>query len=99
MANRPPLFTDTQAVRAMPFKLEPDADATVSVTRQLTGVGADLEGFKLKLIDTCGLEDPEAGDTVNYGVRCRALKRSAQPVPLIYVLSRQPSLQMPWCAA
>lgn len=29
----------------------------------------ELDGFRLKLIDTCGLEDPEAGDTVNYTVR------------------------------
>ena len=28
----------------------------------------ELDGFKVQLIDTCGLEDPEAGDTVNYGV-------------------------------
>lgn len=25
-------------------------------------------GFRVRLIDTCGLEDPEAGDTVNYAV-------------------------------
>jgi hypothetical protein len=30
-----------------------------------------LDGFRLTLIDTCGLEDPEAGDTVSYGVSGR----------------------------
>jgi predicted GTPase len=29
----------------------------------------ELHGFRVKIIDTCGLEDPEAGDTVNYTVR------------------------------
>jgi hypothetical protein len=28
----------------------------------------DVDGFRLKVVDTCGLEDPEAGDTVNYMV-------------------------------
>jgi hypothetical protein len=28
----------------------------------------DVDGFRFKVIDTCGLEDPEAGDTVNYMV-------------------------------
>jgi len=28
----------------------------------------DVDGFRVKVIDTCGLEDPEAGDTVNYMV-------------------------------
>lgn len=29
----------------------------------------EVEGLKIKLIDTCGLEDPEAGDTVHHVVR------------------------------
>lgn len=31
--------------------------------------GEEAEGLKVKVIDTCGLEDPEAGDTVHYTVR------------------------------
>jgi hypothetical protein len=34
----------------------------------------ELDGFKVQLIDTCGLEDPEAGDSVNYGVRFELLE-------------------------
>ncbi len=35
---------------------------------QVTLGDPELDGFKLRLIDTCGVEDPEAGDTVNYPV-------------------------------
>jgi len=36
--------------------------------RQVSLGDEALDGFRLTLIDTCGLEDPEAGDTVSYGV-------------------------------
>jgi hypothetical protein len=36
---------------------------------------AELDGFRVKIIDTCGLEDPEAGDTVNYTVRTAQLQQ------------------------
>lgn len=57
------------------FKLQPDTDTCVTYLRQVAIGDGDLDGFRLRVIDTCGLEDPEAGDTVNYGVctHCCAL--------------------------
>lgn len=43
---------------------------------QVTLANPELDGFKVKVIDTCGLEDPEAGDTVNY----TALQRIAEDI-------------------
>jgi AIG1 family len=54
------------------FKLQPDTDTCVTYLRQVAIGDGDLDGFRLRVIDTCGLEDPEAGDTVNYGVCARA---------------------------
>jgi hypothetical protein len=55
------------AVRVQAFKLQADTEVTTAVTRQVT-LGDDLDGFKVKIIDTCGLEEAEAGDSVSYGV-------------------------------
>ena len=35
---------------------------------QVEYADSSADGFRIKLIDTCGLEDPEAGDTVNQTV-------------------------------
>lgn len=37
-------------------------------THQVVVGDPEVDGFRVKFIDTCGLEDPEAGDTVNYMV-------------------------------
>lgn len=41
----------------------------LSLSCQVVVGDPEVDGFRLKLVDTCGLEDPEAGDTVNYMVR------------------------------
>lgn len=56
-------------VRVSAFKLQADSETALPVLKVLQLGGDEADGFKLKLIDTCGLEDPEAGDTVNYTVR------------------------------
>ncbi|KAI8464195.1 MAG: TOC34m [Monoraphidium minutum] len=58
------------------FKLQADTESTVKYVRQVALGDSDLDGFRLTLIDTCGLEDPEAGDTVSYG----ALQRIAEDI-------------------
>jgi tRNA U34 5-carboxymethylaminomethyl modifying GTPase MnmE/TrmE len=67
-----------RAAAVSAFKLQADTESTVRFVRQvaLGGAGGDEEGFRLTLIDTCGLEDPEAGDAVSYG----ALQRIAEDV-------------------
>lgn len=57
-----------QVARAVPFRIQPDPETTAIIRRQVTGMGADLDGFKIKIIDTCGLESPEGGDAVNHAV-------------------------------
>ncbi|GFR43145.1 hypothetical protein Agub_g4168 [Astrephomene gubernaculifera] len=64
------------AVRVQAFKLQADSEITTTVTRQVAVGDPEVDGFRLKLIDTCGLEDPEAGDTVNYG----ALSKIAEDI-------------------
>jgi hypothetical protein len=44
------------------------AAAAAAAACQVSLGDAELDGFRVKIIDTCGLEDPEAGDTVNYTV-------------------------------
>nr|ADF43174.1 TOC34m [Chlamydomonas reinhardtii] len=63
-------------VRVQAFKLQADTDITTTVVRQVAVGNSEVDGFRLKLIDTCGLEDPEAGDTVNLG----ALSKIAEDV-------------------
>lgn len=55
--------------------------ANCCVSVQVTVGDTELDGFRLKLIDTCGLEDPEAGDTVNY----TALQRIAEDIKGVQV--------------
>eukprot|EP00879_Flechtneria_rotunda_P017862 GHRR01018722.1.p1 GENE.GHRR01018722.1~~GHRR01018722.1.p1 ORF type:complete len:386 (+),score=140.67 GHRR01018722.1:145-1302(+) len=58
------------------FKLQPDTESSSTYLRQVTLGDPELDGFKVKIIDTYGLEDPEAGDTVNY----TALQRIAEDI-------------------
>lgn len=58
------------------FKLQPDTESSTSYVRQVVVGDPDVDGFRVKVIDTCGLEDPEAGDTVNY----MALERIAEDI-------------------
>ncbi|KAG2437622.1 hypothetical protein HYH02_011261 [Chlamydomonas schloesseri] len=62
--------------RVQAFKLQADTEITTTVVRQVAVGNPEMDGFRLKLIDTCGLEDPEAGDTVNLG----ALSKIAEDV-------------------
>lgn len=71
-------------------RLKPPAPCTHLINLIQVAVGdAEIDGFKIKLIDTCGLEDAEGGDTVNFGVsgprgtaRRAAAPRQQQPSPL-----------------
>ncbi|GBF87561.1 translocase of chloroplast-like protein [Raphidocelis subcapitata] len=65
-----------KAAAVSAFKLQADTESTVKFVRQVSLGDDALDGFRLTLIDTCGLEDPEAGDTVSYG----ALQRIAEDV-------------------
>ncbi|KIZ03478.1 chloroplast outer envelope protein [Monoraphidium neglectum] len=58
-----------KAAAVSAFKLQADTDSTVKYVRQVALGDEELDGYRLTLIDTCGLEDPEAGDTVSYGGR------------------------------
>ncbi len=51
--------------------------------------GPQVDGLRIRLIDTCGLEDPEAGDTVNYGVSGVGGDGVQNPVARYVVLSTQ----------
>ncbi|KAG2492652.1 hypothetical protein HYH03_009068 [Edaphochlamys debaryana] len=63
-------------VRVQAFKLQADTEITTSIVRQVEVGDAEVDGLRIKLIDTCGLEDPEAGDTVNYA----ALSKIAEDI-------------------
>jgi hypothetical protein len=68
-----------KAAAVSAFKLQPDVEASVTYAREVRLPAAHrhaslLNGFRLRLVDTAGLEDPEAGDALNYG----ALQRVAQ---------------------
>jgi len=65
-----------KAAAVAAFKLQPDTESSTTFVRQVSIGDPELDGFKVQLIDTCGLEDPEAGDTVNYG----ALERIAEDI-------------------
>lgn len=65
-----------RAAAVSAFKLQADTESTVKHVRQVALGDDALDGFRLTLIDTCGLEDPEAGDTVSYG----ALQRIAEDI-------------------
>ncbi|PNH07472.1 Translocase of chloroplast 33, chloroplastic [Tetrabaena socialis] len=60
-------------VRVQAFKLQADTEITKTVVRQVAVGDPEVDGLRLKLIDTCGLEDPEAGDTVNFGLHALQL--------------------------
>nr|BAU61571.1 chloroplast outer envelope protein [Gonium pectorale] len=73
------------AMRVQAFKLQADAEVATVVTRQVSISDDEIDGFRIRLIDTCGLEDSEAGDTVNL----TALKKIADDlrgVPIDVVL-------------
>nr|ADI46839.1 TOC34f [Volvox carteri f. nagariensis] len=63
-------------VRVQAFKLQADAEATMTIVRHISVGDPEIDGLRIKLIDTCGLEDPEAGDTVNWG----ALSKIAEDI-------------------
>ncbi len=48
----------------------------LAFTPQVEAPQSGADGFRVKLIDTCGLEDPEAGDSVNQ----TALRKIAQDI-------------------
>jgi len=43
-------------------------NCVIPLRLQVDFADSSADGFRIKLIDTCGLEDPEAGDTVNQAV-------------------------------
>eukprot|EP00798_Chlamydomonas_sp_ICE-L_P030488 gene30488-35505_t len=67
-----------------------DADDSVELIANVVEMeGHDADGFRVKLIDTCGLEDPEAGDTINM----TALKKIAseikgEPIDVVLYVDR-----------
>lgn len=63
-----------KAAAVSAFKLQADTESSSSYVKQVVVGDPDVDGFRLKVVDTCGLEDPEAGDTVNY----MALERIAE---------------------
>lgn len=68
-----------KAAAVSAFKLQPDVEASVTYAREVRLPAGHrharlLNGFRVRLIDTAGLEDPEAGDALNYP----ALQRVAQ---------------------
>ncbi|KAJ9506779.1 hypothetical protein QJQ45_002996 [Haematococcus lacustris] len=65
------------AARVQTFKLQADAEMVTPFVKEVgSSSGPDVEGFRIKLIDTCGLEDPDAGDTVHYA----ALRKIASAI-------------------
>ncbi|GAX84047.1 hypothetical protein CEUSTIGMA_g11471.t1 [Chlamydomonas eustigma] len=78
-----------QLARVMAFKLQADTEITTPFTKQIEAPDTELAGFRIKVIDTCGLEDPEGGDSVNY----TALKKIAsdikgQPIDVVLYVDR-----------
>jgi hypothetical protein len=68
-----------KAAAVSAFKLQPDVEASVTYAREVRLPAGHprarlLDGFRLRLVDTAGLEDPEAGDALNYP----AMQRAAQ---------------------
>lgn len=74
-----------KAAAVSAFKLQPDTESSTTYLRQVSLGDAELDGFRLKIIDTCGLEDPEAGDTVNYTALQR-ISEDIKGVPIDAVL-------------
>nr|BAU61608.1 chloroplast outer envelope protein [Gonium pectorale] len=77
------------AMRVQAFKLQADAEVATVVTRHVSIADDEIDGFRIRLIDTCGLEDSEAGDTVNL----TALKKIAEdlrgvPVDVVLYVDR-----------
>jgi len=71
-----------KAAAVSAFKLQADTESSTVFSRQVAAASSSaLEGFKLRLIDTCGLEDPEAGDTINYVVGAHGRPAAQQPGP------------------
>nr|ADI46934.1 TOC34m [Volvox carteri f. nagariensis] len=73
------------AVRVQAFKLQADTETTMPVLRRVAVGDPQIDGLRLKLIDTCGLEDPEAGDTVNWGALSK-IAEDIRGVPIDVVL-------------
>nr|BCL66170.1 translocon at the outer envelope membrane of chloroplasts 34 [Volvox reticuliferus] len=72
-------------VRVQAFKLQADTEITTTVMRQVAIGSHEVDGLRLKLIDTCGLEDAEAGDTVNWGALSK-IAEDVRGVPIDVVL-------------
>jgi len=64
------------AARVQAFKLQADAEMVTPFVKAVGEEISGLEGMRIKLIDTCGLEDPEAGDAVHYA----ALRKIADSI-------------------
>ena len=65
-----------QLAKVIAFKLQAETELVTPYLKQVEDPDSGADGFRVKLIDTCGLEDPEAGDTVNYA----ALKKIAKDI-------------------
>ncbi|KAF6261872.1 TOC34m [Scenedesmus sp. NREL 46B-D3] len=74
-----------KAAAVSAFKLQPDTESSSTYLRQVSLGDPELDGFRVKIIDTCGLEDPEAGDTVNYTALQR-ISEDIKGVPIDAVL-------------
>lgn len=76
-------------VRVQAFKLQADTEITTSVVRQVAIGNPEVDGLRIRLIDTCGLEDPEAGDTVNYGALAKIAEDiRGQPIDVVLYVDR-----------
>uniref|UniRef100_A0A7S0R593 AIG1-type G domain-containing protein n=1 Tax=Chlamydomonas leiostraca TaxID=1034604 RepID=A0A7S0R593_9CHLO len=77
--------------RVQAFKLQADGEIVTPIVKQV-GSGPDteeVEGLRVKLIDTCGLEDPEAGDTVHHtAMRKIADYIKGQPIDCVLYCDR-----------
>lgn len=65
-----PILTSPQPplCRRLTLPLPPPDTHTRHTPAQVAVGDASVDGFRVTLLDTCGLEDPEAGDSVNYMV-------------------------------
>nr|QKY15067.1 TOC34 (TOC34) [Polytomella parva] len=52
--------------QVQPIRLQPDPETVSLYVREVSIRDPSIDGFKIKIYDTCGLEDPESGDYASY---------------------------------
>lgn len=82
-------FLGEALARVMAFKLQADTEVSIPFNKHVEDASSSADGFKLSLIDTCGLEDPEAGDTVNAAALAKiAADIKGQPIDVVLYVDR-----------